>query len=647
LRAVIRHTGGTHAARHEAEPRNYHNPTDRNRHPNLDAHFNDLFNLFCDVKKRWAILLIALAVCASYAPAVRDGFVWDDHALVLRDPLIRSWRLIPEGFQHFLFTDATPSDFYRPIQRLTYTLEYCAFAFRPSIFHITSILCHLAAAIAFFFFADELLRALGTSERKRRVTIFFATLLWAIHPIQSSAVIYISGRADPLAATFGFAGLYCGIRSLRGSKGQTWLLITATTTAFLLSALSKEIGLIFPLLWLVTLALQGNWISLRNAAVVAVFVSVVYLSLRFPADHIPPPPTRTTIPALVRPLLVARAVAEYAGLLILPLDLHMDREVETHPTGFSETSVTRTSWRELQTLLGILLIAGVIYWTVRARGQPAVCVCLLLAAISYLPVSGIFLLNATVAEHWMYLPSAFLFLGSCLTIESLIENWRLRGKTSPAPIIAGATVLWIALLAGRTFIRTSDWKDQQTFLETTIAQGGDSSRMLTNLGTLELREGKLDAAKKHLEIALQKDSDQPFALLNLAAVAIKQNDFKLAHEMLRRALESPLTTAKAQELLAVLENKETGSVNVLRMRLASRTGPPDWAIEKRYVKVLDESSGPDRAITELKLCVGTQWYRAESWQLLSELLAKTGQREAAARAHALAQDFDVHLTSTM
>ena len=45
-------------------------------------------------------------VFAVYAPSLRNGFVWDDTALILRDPLIRSWRLIPEGFQHFLFTDA-------------------------------------------------------------------------------------------------------------------------------------------------------------------------------------------------------------------------------------------------------------------------------------------------------------------------------------------------------------------------------------------------------------------------------------------------------------------------------------------------------------------------------------------------------------
>jgi tetratricopeptide (TPR) repeat protein len=599
------------------------------------------------VKKRWAILLIALAICASYAPVVRNGFVWDDHALVLRDPLIRSWRLIPEGFQHFLFVDATPSDFYRPIQRLTYTLEYCAFAFRPSIFHLTSVLCHLAAAIAFLFFADELLRLFGTSEKKRKVTTFFATLLWAIHPIQSGAVVYISGRADPLAAAFGFAGLYCGLRSLRENKRKACLLIIAATVAFLLAALSKEIGLIFPLLWLVVLALQRNWLAMRVAIAVAIFASVVYLSLRFPAEHIPPPPTRTSVPVLVRPLLVARAAAEYAGLLILPLNLHMDRDVETHPSGFAEVSVTHASWRELQTLLGILLIAGALYWTVRARQQPAVLVCFLLAAISYLPVSGIFTLNATVAEHWIYLPSAFLFLAVCLTIHAAVEDWRRQGWMILSRVTVSAAALWITFLAGRTFIHTFDWKDQQAFLVSAIAQGGDSSRMLTNLGTLELAEGKLDAAKSHLESALQKDRDQPFALLNRAAVAIKQGDFKLAHEMLTRALESPLTAAKAHELLAVLENKETGNVNVLRMRLASRTGPPDWAIEKRYIKVLNQSGYTERAITELKTCLRTQWYRAESWQMLSELLANAGQRDVAARAHAMAQDLDVHLASTM
>lgn len=590
------------------------------------------------MKKTLPLLLIAIAVFASYAPALRNGFVWDDHALVMRDPLIRSWRLIPEGFEHFLFTDATASDFYRPIQRLTYTLEYCAFAFRPSIFHFTSICCHLGAALAFYFFAVELLRFLNAGDKWRTHLALIATILWAVHPINSSAVIYISGRADPLATAFGFAGLYFGMRSLRANNRPRWFWLIAATIAFLISALSKEIGLIYPLLWLLILIASTRWNAIRNAIVMIVFVAVVYLSLRLPAEHIPPPPSATAVPALVRPVLVARAVAEYAGVFIFPRNLHMDRDVGTHPGGFSPNSVTEVSQRELQTLAGLLLIGGAIYTILRLRRNRAILICASLALIAYLPVSGIFTLNATVAEHWLYLPSAFLFLTVCLTIQSFLEK-----RESPGKLIGLATLLSIALLGARTFVRTFDWKDQRTFLEQTIEAGGNSSRMLTNLGGLELAQGNLASAKKHLQSALEKEPDQPFALINLAAVAIKENDFKTARDTLKRAQQSPLVEAKAHELLAVLENKETGTANLIRMRLAARTGPPDWAIEKRYINLLDETGNRERAIGEIRLCLTTQWYRAESWQLLSDLLSKTGQSEASAQARLMAHDFDVHL----
>jgi len=167
--------------------------------------------------------------------------------------------------------------------------------------------------------------------------------------------------------------------------------------------------------------------------------------------------------------------------------------------------------------------------------------------------------------------------------------------------------------------------------------------MLINLGGLELNEGKLEDAAVHLHAALQKKPDQPLAVVNLAAVALKQNDFKLARQLLTRATQMPLVGAQAHELLAVLENKESEQVDVIRMRLAARTGPPNWSIEKRYVKVLDETGATPAAINELLTCLQTQWYRAESWQLLSELHAKLGHAAQAAGALAQARAYDVHL----
>ena len=595
------------------------------------------------MKKIWAALILIVVVFISYAPAVRNGFVWDDTALILRDPLIRSWRLIPEGFNHFLFVDATASDFYRPIQRLSYTIDYAAFAFRPGPYHITSVLWQSLAAIALLFLAQELLLSLGIERRRCRLIALGAALVWAVHPVQSAAVAYISGRADPLAAAFGFLGLFLLLRASRTLGPCKLLLFVGSAAALLLSGLSKESGLIFPIIGLAFFLWRKNWTDLWKMVAVTTFVAASYFSLRAAAEYHPVPSLSPPPPLLVRPIIVARAVAEYAGLILFPLNLHMDRDVETQPSGFNEATLAHAAWRELQTLLGLVLIAAFFYWMLRARKRnPAVFIWLLFALITYLPVSGVVALNATAAEHWIYLPSAFLFLAVALEIAGLEEKLKSRRSTI-AKVVAGLLVLWVVFLGERTFVRTFDWKDQRTFLDRTIAHGGDSARMLINLGGLELTEGKLEDATLHLHAALQKKPDQPLAILNLAAVALKQNDFKLARQLLTRATQMPVVDAEAHQLLAVLENKESGRVDVMRMQLASRTGPSNWLIEKRYIQLLDETGGTAAAINELLNCLLREWYRAESWKLLSDLHAKLGHSTQAARALDQARVYDVHL----
>jgi tetratricopeptide (TPR) repeat protein len=594
-----------------------------------------LSNPIALVKKILTALFLALVILALYAPALWNDFVWDDTALILRDPLIRSWQLIPEAFQHFLFIDATPSDFYRPIQRLTYLVDYAAFVFKPWGYHLTSILYHVGACLALLVLSNELLRLWDVEERKRRMLAFLVALAWAIHPVQTAAVAYISGRADPLAAAFGFLGLYCALRALSATGSRRSLLLVAGGVLFLLSALSKETGLVFSLLWLALLVLKKSWKQILPAAVVILFVGITYVSLRLPAGHIPAPQLRPPAPLLVRPIIVARAFAEYTGLILFPLHLHMDRDVESHPSGPGEASVENAAWRELQTLLGVLLIAAALSWLVRSRTRdPATFACLILAALAYIPVSGIISLNATVAEHWLYVPSAFLLLAAALAIS------RLR---LPFPALAAALVLWLGFLGTRTCLRTFDWKNQRIFLERTMAAGGDSARMLINLASLEMREARLDIAKKHLEAALKKEPNQPLAIINLAAVALRQNDFAATRELANRAKDLPLVDAQAYELLAILELREHNRVEPLRFRLASRTGPPDWRIERRYIEVLDQTGATAAAISELGACLRTQWYRAESWQLLSRLLAKSGATGDAKEALEQARAYDVHL----
>lgn len=584
---------------------------------------------------RWGHLIAPLALLvvalATYAPALRNGFVWDDHALILRDPLIRTWRLVGESFGHFLFTDAAASDFYRPLQRLSYTLDYAAFFLSPAGYHLVNILWHALAGIAFFFFAREFLAGLAIVRERRSGIAFFAALIWLVHPVQSSAVVYISGRADPLSAVFGFVGLYLLLRMVRASGYWRWAFGFGAGLCLLGSALSKESGLIFLLVSLVL-----GWVLRRREALVGTLgigaaVIVAYLSLRLAAEHVSPP-AGPAVPWLTRPILGARAVAEYGGLLIFPLRLHMERDVASHPGGFSRASIDGAAWRELQTLLGVMLAFCALYALWKVRRRPQIFLPLLLAIICYLPISGVIPLNASVAEHWLYLPSAFLFLAAVVALESLGQR----------KIMMVCLTIWLLLLPVRSFARCFDWKDERTFLTRTIAAGGDSARILVNLANLETGEGHLEAAGKLLERALEKEPGNPLARLNLATVKMKARDFAGARKLLKEIDHPVELRAMATENLAVLENRESGVVNLMQLRLAAHLGPPNWSIEQHYIRALAENGFLQRAIAELRTCLALAPYRSESWLMMSELLRKDRPNEAAL-AFNEAEATDLHL----
>jgi protein O-mannosyl-transferase len=591
------------------------------------------------MKQRMIICgMLVVLILAAHAPALRATFVWDDTALVLRDPLIRSWRLIPEGFQHFLFVDATPSNFYRPVQRLTYTLEYWAFAFHPAPYHLTNILLHAATAIALFIFALAFFRLYHVDERKSLGIAAIASLAWALHPLHSGVVDYVSGRADSLAALFGYAALYFTVRAL--GQESAWKFHALTGLALLASALSKESGLIFSALAITLILLTKNWKGIMASGVAIAVALTVYVTLRNQVPPVAVPQLSPPAPTLVRPIIAARALAEYAGLLIAPVNLHMDRDVENHPWGFNPVSLTAGAWRELQTLAGLIVFGGLLWWARRAhKREPAISALLLCAGVSYLPVCGLFSLNANIAEHWIYVPLAFILLAVSLQVALIVHR-----RTLFFSVITLASV-WIGFLAVRTFYRAQDWQDARTFFGRTIAAGGDSTRMLINLGGFELSEGHLEQADMLLQRALAKNPEQPFALLNLAAVALKRNDLSTARGFLERAQKNPVSLAQAEEMLALVEQKEKGQVNLSRLRMASRTNPPSWPIMRRYLAALAVTGQTEKAVAELQAVLKTEWYRAESWQLLSDYLSRLGETDQAGKTLAQARAFDAHLNN--
>ncbi len=570
-----------------------------------------------------AVFVIIAATFLVYWPALRNGFVWDDTALVLRDPLIRSWRLIPEGFRHFLFLDATASDFYRPLQRLSFTADYALFGFgAPWGWHLLSICIHAAAAVSLFFLGRKL-----TGEKMW--IAFGAALIWAVHPLQTSAVTYIAGRADPLAALCGFTALGLALASLDRSRSAT----IGAVLCFLAALLSKESGIVALLIWFVMLACRraplrvfGKWI------VLAALIVGVYLGLRTTAERVRPPVPPPT-PLAIRPILAARAVAEYAGLLILPRTLRMERDVTTGPQPTPEATVRNTRLREYQTLLGVLLILGLITWLRREwRAKSPAALCLSAAVVAYLPISNLFSLNATVAEHWLYVPGAFLFLAALLSLEGAPRLRRFAFAIIP---------IWIVFLGVRTALQQSAWRDQRTFLERTIAAGGDTARMHINLGNLDSAAGDHAGALAHFRTAIERAPEQPMAWLGLANAAIRARDFATAHAALDKVQPTPLLQADLLQTRAVLEHLETGRDTSDLLRQAIEIAPRHWGIRKRWLEHLDERGQTAEAARELREFIAREPFRAESWLLLGRFLEKLAQPQAASASYQQAAALDV------
>jgi tetratricopeptide (TPR) repeat protein len=370
-------------------------------------------------------------------------------------------------------------------------------------------------------------------------------------------------------------------------------------------------GLIFLLIWLIIFFAQRPRSSVFATVGLVATVLAAYLSLRLPAEHLPapvPPPE----PGLVRPIVVARAVPNMPGCSFVPLRLHMERDVETHPSGWGRREFKRRRLARIANARRNPSHRRLGYALWRTRKRPAIFLLLLLALVAYLPVSGLLHIERNSCGTLALFAERIFVLGRG-------DRFRFVGRGFAPPQFRKCLPHYLVArpCRVRTFVRTFDWKDQRTFLTRTIEAGGDSARMWINLGGLELSEGHLDAARKALDRALAKEPENPLARLNLAAVLIKQGDFPAARALLKKINDPPDVWARAEESLAVLENRETGNVNLMRLRLASRLGPPNWAIEQRYIKALKDLNFPDRAIIELKTCLGVAPYRAESWQVMA------------------------------
>ncbi len=499
-------------------------------------------------------LLLALIGIFVRSPALQGQCIWDDAYLAHDNPFIKSPLLILESFRHYLFLDSF-SAHYRPVQNLSFIIDYFFWNTDEFGFHLTNVLLHAGSGILLYFllrqlFASLWLRKAPLPVRDRALIrmpwishgAFLVALLWVVHPVHSAAVDYISGRADSLTFFFAAAGWLLFMRAQRTMRPiERGLIYFLAASSGLLALLSREIACIWIVIFLAHLFFIERHLP-RRVRVCALLsclgLIMIYFGFRqLPEQRLMQPDQQSGWTAPVRAALMARALGDYGRLMIFPATLHMERTVFDPMSCRSNSDWRRAIHADYLSILGLLLFAGLVFGSLRkGRGQTARVFGAAWFLAAYLPISNIVQLNATVAEHWLYLPSVglLIFIAGC----ALELPMRYRRAVPALAIIA------VLGLSVRSFLRSGDWTDEETFYKHTLAAGGASGRVATNLGQVYARRGNYAEAEKIFRRVLQLLPDYPLAQNNLADVLYRQGKKKEAEILLVRIEKNSVETRK-------------------------------------------------------------------------------------------------------
>ncbi|NQU09367.1 tetratricopeptide repeat protein [bacterium] len=431
-----------------------------------------------------ALLLLAVGT-AIYANSLAGQFVWDDEPLVVANPLIRNATYLPEVFTTDLARENEASaTYYRPLQTVTYLVDYALWGLNPFGYHLTNLLLHLGCVLLVW----QLFEQLGVD----RWWALGGALLFAVHPVNANAVAYVAGRADTLVLGALLAALLLWIeydrhRAEHPLARHAWF--TGSIIGFTLALFSRENALLFPVLvglyaWLFGREETAPWRRALRAALPFVLLAGAFWAWRHAVvdlqsrEMVAGWPLTTS----VRLQVMLRAWATYASLLLWPEHLQMDRQlIQGGP---------ELHWLALG---GVGVGLGFLAWAWWAqRHDRLVLFGLGWLGLAILPVSGLLSLTASVAEHWLYLPAVGLYLASGRHLSRL--------RLHPGVTIT-AVGIGLAVLGARTVYRNADWRDGAHLFAQTAAAAPYSARARNNLGYVLRTTGHLGEAQRVLEEA--------------------------------------------------------------------------------------------------------------------------------------------------
>jgi tetratricopeptide (TPR) repeat protein len=455
-----------------------------------------------------SILLIAALGFVVYAPSINGKFIYDDKFLVKENTYVKSWANIGKAFTQDIGSGADqPFSFYRPLQLVTYMLDYSIWGLREFGYHLTNIILHVLASISVYWFVAVLLG--------NPLVSLITALLFVAHPLHTEAICYISGRADPLSTIFFMLAFIYYIKQTRKDDLAYFILMILS---YALSFLSRETCVILPalaLLYHYAFKVKIKWkLFIPIAAMAVLYVISRYTVLAFLIKDLP---IHTTALQRIPGFFVA--LAGYMRILFWPLDLHMEYGAPIFP------------WNYFQVYIGIGVLVTILAILAWKRRSTVTFFGIAWFLIALAPVTNIYAINAFMAEHWLYVPCIGVFILMANGIAWLSEKKNLR--MIAALIIAALLIFYSAV----TIRQNEYWKDPVSFYERTLKYIKWNPKLYDNMGDALCAAGRDNEAIPYFQRAVELEPRYAGAYSNLGNVYFKQAKYEDAFALYKKAVE--------------------------------------------------------------------------------------------------------------
>lgn len=475
-----------------------------------------------------ALLILFVAVAAVYANSLNNEFLFDD-----LETIVELHRPGAGPFQQ-LETLLGGRPAFRPVRSASYAMDYALSGLDPWGYHLINISLHGLSAVCVYLIA----RTLFASP----LAALCAALLFAVHPIQTESVTYLSGRRDVLSGLFVLIGFYRFVRYRQAHR--VWDLVL-TILLCPLAFFTKESGIILPLLCLgydVVSRIRRSGSDGEVSGVRAIWTAASAAVREGRRFYLPAGALAGALAFyvlfLVRGtslrvwhggsldmtlLTMARIFLRYLTLLLFPITLNADYSYNAFPV--------TTSWIDPEAWVAVAIWGGLgAAWYRLLLRRPQAAFGGLWFLIALLPVSQIVPHHDLMAEHFLYVPSA----GFALLVAGLLEL--VLSRRRPSAAVATACIVVLSLLAVRTVVRNADWKDELTLWSKTVQTAPEAAMARNNLGAAYLRRGQLSQAEQQLTAAVAIQPDNAIAHGNLGKLFLDRGDLARAETELEQAL---------------------------------------------------------------------------------------------------------------